>query len=178
MKTGSGVARSGDGSARLKTRAGTGSRRVACRSRTRPLIIGEAPSRTSDPRRPVTGRCGETLADFAGLSLAEFSRAFARANVFDEWPGSAGLKGDAFPIVHARVRADTRLRPRFVRGRTVVLLGRRVARAFHISAEYFEAFGSYSATVYVVPHPSGINRWYNDAANVRKMRRFMRSLAR
>ena len=60
----------------------------------------------------------------------------------------------------------------------VVLLGLRTAAAFRISVVYFEPMSRGSATVYVVPHPSGINRWYNSRWNVKRMARFMRHVAR
>lgn len=33
-----------------------------------------------------------------------------------------------------------------------------------------------AVTVFVIPHPSGVNRWWNDAANEQKARRFMEEL--
>ncbi len=75
----------------------------------------------------------------------------------------------------AALRRAEMLARRFVRDRFVVLLGLRVGRAFGLTAAtYFERVQFGRATVVVVPHPSGVNRWYNSAANVRRMRRFMR----
>lgn len=148
---------------------------VACPRRPRVLLIGEAPSRTSDPLRPLSGRCGEALAELAGVSTSDFRRRFALANVLSRWPGSSGAKGTAWRLVRARLEA-ARLAGRFVPGRTVVLLGKRTALAFGVRAGYFEQTPVGRATAVVVPHPSGINRWYNVAENVEKMRAFMRGL--
>lgn len=96
------------------------------------------------------------------------------------WPGESHGKGAAFPIVAARVRAEAVAR-RFVFDRAVVLLGKRAARAFGIrEPEYFRPVSrmEWRATVFVVPHPSGVNRWYNERRNVRRMRRFMTAIAK
>lgn len=145
-------------------------------SRVRPLIVGEAPNRLGRSDRPIGGRCGDRLAALSGCSPAAFARAFDRTNVLYAWPGAAG-KGAAFPMTAARRRARA-IRSRFVRGRMVILLGLRTAAAFGVRVGYFEPVRFGQSDVVVVPHPSGINRWYNDAHNVRRMRAFMRSIAR
>jgi uracil-DNA glycosylase len=142
----------------------------------RPLIIGEAPARTGDPRRPLMGRSGSRLAALCGLDLQDYARTFARANVLERWPGKLG-KGDAFDLPTARLRAAL-LRRRFVGGRLVVLLGLRTARAFGLPAAYLTPARVACANVVVLPHPSGINRWWNDPENVRRATRFLRRLAR
>ena len=136
------------------------------------MIVGEAPSRTGNPRTPITGRCGETLARYSGLSGPEFRRRFARANVLRFWPGESGAKGAAFPTAEATLRAHAMRRR--LRGRVVVMLGYRTAAAFRVRVRYFVPVAAFGGTVYVVPHPSGINRWYNDRGNRLKMRMFMR----
>ena len=142
----------------------------------RPLIIGEAPARTGDPRRPLLGRTGSRLAALCGLALQDYARTFARVNVLERWPGKAG-KGDAFDLPEARQRAAL-LRRRFVGGRLVVLLGRRTARAFGLDSAYLLPLRLSCATVVVLPHPSGINRWWNEPENVRRASRFLRRVAK
>lgn len=142
----------------------------------RPLLVGEAPSRTSGPD-PLSGACGARLAGFCSLSAREFGSTFDRANVLATWPGSAG-KGSAFPLALARERAAA-LRRRFRGGRTVILLGRRVARAFGLAEQhYFEPVWVGRSPVFVVPHPSGVNAWFNDPAHARQMRMFLAVLVR
>jgi hypothetical protein len=47
-----------------------------------------------------------------------------------------------------------------------VLLGRRVAAAFGLaSAPYLEWTEARGRTWVVMPHPSGVNRWWNDEEN-------------
>lgn len=117
------------------------------------------------------------MASLCSLSPSEFGRLFARANVLDRWPGRQGSKGAAFPAAEARERA-TQLRRKFVRGRVVVLLGKRTAAAFGLkqTGYFWPPQIVDRAWVYVVPHPSGMNRWFNDPANEAEMRLFMRDL--
>ena len=160
---------------RVAARSALGGQHSRSARRFRPLVVGEAPSRTSDQRRPIGGRCGDRLAEFADLSVAEFRRRVARANLLGAWPGASGPKGATFPLAEARSRA-VGLRRRFVGGRTVVLLGKRVGSAFRVSTDYFEPIVVGRARIVVVPHPSGVNRWYNEPSNVARMRAFMRGL--
>lgn len=142
----------------------------------RTLIIGEAPARTGDPRRPLLGRSGGRLAALCGLELQDYRRAFARANVLERWPGRLA-KGDAFDLPAARQRAAL-LRRRFVGGRLVVLLGRRTARAFGLDSAYFLPQRVACANVVVLPHPSGVNRWWNEPKNLARAARFLRRAAK
>ncbi len=138
----------------------------------KPLIIGEAPSRTGDPKKVIDGALGAKLAAFCGMNMQTFRAEFARANVTDAWPGQAG-KGSMFDA-----EPSARLRRRLLKGRLVIMLGKRVARAFDMDPDYFIEQRTISgAGVYVVPHPSGINRFYNSAENRSRMACFMRSLA-
>lgn len=92
-------------------------------------------------------------------------------NVLERFPGPDGAKGDRFPRGRARRRARHLLPS--LRGRTVLLAGKRVAEAFGVNAEYLtwhehpEGF-----RVVVIPHPSGVNRWWNEPENRRRFRQF------
>lgn len=92
-------------------------------------------------------------------------------NLLAEFPGKSG-KGDAFPIALARARAA-----RMRLGGEVVLLGRHVARAFGAQGapflEWFDLRGAWAA---VVPHPSGVNHWWNDPANTNRAAVFLAGL--
>jgi len=151
--------------------------RTPSQSEPRPLVIGEAPNRTGMLNRPIDGRCGSILAALGGVDITEFLRLFARANVLDAWPGPGASKGAQFPMVEAR-RGAERLATKFVRGRLVILLGHRTAAAFGVRDVYFAKRRIGAADVVVMPHPSGINRWYNDPTNVARARRFMRGAVR
>ena len=64
------------------------------------------------------------------------------------------------------------------RGRQVLLAGRGVAGAFGVDLPFFLWAEERGMMVAVVPHPSGVSRWWNDPANERRARRFLRGEAR
>lgn len=153
----------------------------------RTLLIGQAPARTSDPAVPLRdGASGRRLARLVGLGPAEYAEAFDRVNLLDSWPGSAG-KGDRFPAALARLAAD-RLLPALARrarsGGRVVFVGGAVARAFGFEAAplLWRAWKPGAADRPVIaarlPHPSGVNPWWNDETNRRAAAEFLRSAAR
>jgi uracil-DNA glycosylase len=154
----------------------------------KPLFIGEAPSRTSDPKVAFSGRSGQRLANIAGLSHDEFLRRVDTVNLLGYWPGKRG-KGDDLDPFQAAVAATNVLFERCVGRKLVFLVGRRVADAFGFrdydllsgyiapSKNIFGVRPSMNGPTWVVlPHPSGVNRWWNDPANVRKAKRLLRSL--
>lgn len=60
----------------------------------------------------------------------------------------------------------------------MLLAGKRVASAFGLDEEYLAdpvAFpiGGRPVAVHVVPHPSGVNRWWNEPANRERARAFL-----
>jgi hypothetical protein len=69
-------------------------------------------------------------------------------------------------------KAKRRARSVRLRG-TVVFAGKRVARAFGHVEDYYVWDGKRVT----MPHPSGINHHWNEPRNVRRARRFLRSLA-
>jgi len=139
-------------------------------SKDRIVLIGQAPSKRGDPAKPLEGKLiVSRLAGICGIDKEQYMAATERYNVLRRWPGKNG-KGDRFPMRQAR-RSARRLALRFG-GRRVVLLGRSVAKAFGLTIEYLK-WANIGFTVAVVPHPSGINRWWNGARNKAAARRFM-----
>lgn len=112
------------------------------------ILVGQAPGPRTDPGEPLSGRC---------------------VNLLGAYPGRSG-KGDAFPAGEARLAAAAL----DARGALVVLLGLGVTRAFKVAAPWFGRRGAFV----VAPHPSGVSRWWNEAGNRRRARRFWRALAR
>jgi uracil-DNA glycosylase len=137
----------------------------------KPAIVGEAPSmRTS---RPFAGRSGERLAELSGLASLEALRdRFRLVNLLGHWPGpDASGKGSAFPMQEARSAAATLRLPS-----GSLLCGRRVAAAFGLAAApYFAWCDVDGRRVAVIPHPSGVSRWWNDPENVARARAFLRA---
>lgn len=136
------------------------------------------------------GRAGNRIADLAGwVSWRTVQRFLTPVNLLAEWPGPSGT-GSAFNVAEARksatrIMAWTMSEDPFV---YLLLCGHRVANAFHpyMAAKYPGYFrrmllsvpGNAEAWAWAIPHPSGVNRWWNDPANERRARRFMRRLLR
>lgn len=134
--------------------------------------------------------------------LFNFMMQTIHVNLLPEWPGTDG-KGSKFPMPEGRKRATLFARNmatpsivtsegkqfrafdgrRFSRPDLVLMAGWRVAMSFgvkHKDREYFvttleDPLCAGLSTV-VVPHPSGINRWWNDEGNRTIARMFLESL--
>jgi hypothetical protein len=122
----------------------------------------------------MTGRSGARLAALADVAHDTLLSRATCVNLLRSWPGTNRTKkGDLWPAQLARVAALTCIVG--VAGARVILLGQNVARAFRVGRRpilTWFPFGHGHAAI--VPHPSGINRWYNDPSNVRRAERFMR----
>lgn len=125
------------------------------------IIIGEAPSRRGDPERPLSAEpIRSRLIELFG---AEAYLAAEKTNLLPANPGPKAVgKGDALPATDARTGALL-LFDACRRARLAVFLGKRVARAFRVAGapylarmRHIEGFD-----FFVVPHPSGINHWWN-----------------
>lgn len=145
----------------------------------KPLLIGEA---SRDGGRPLDGPSGRRLAEAAGIP--DLYARFDVINLFPDWPGRANGKGDAFPKEMARTHALS-LRAQLARRQRVVFLGRRVAEAFlpltGADLPYLfwwpEDAPQNRTRFAIVPHPSGVNLWWNDPENREAAAEFMRALA-
>jgi uracil-DNA glycosylase len=140
----------------------------------KPLIIGEAPSKNEATERPIEGRIAKRLAKCAGLSLEEFLEHFDRVNLLHVRQDTKD-KGFLFDLPAAKVEA-TRIVTTIKPHQVVILLGGRVAEAFGIHHEYFVEVPLGEGFAYIVPHPSGVNRWWNSPYNVRNASVFMHSI--
>lgn len=130
-------------------------------------IVGQAPSRTSDPAAPLSGPVGQRVRRLLKLSDEEWARAF-KANAVERFPGKLG-RGDAFPLARAR-REVARLSDDLA-GRLVFVLGKRTAKALGVEPTFLQLSRGPRFDSIVVPHPSGVNRWWNDPANRRRAQR-------
>jgi uracil-DNA glycosylase len=141
----------------------------------KPLFIGEAPGKRWKPGdKPLGGRSAGVLAKLLGLDSEDFYGRIDAVNLMDKWPGPGpsgkGATFDPVRAMHAAVAVP-------VEGRRVVYCGRRVARAFgFVVKEFFVQIpnDARAAESWVIPHPSGINRWWNDPKNRRKAARWLR----
>lgn len=159
-------------------------------------MIGEAPSRTSDPFRPLTGKSGRFLRALCGWSEYRFRTGLELRNLLSRYPGRH-RKGARFPIDDARAMARLLTWERAMDDRDVVFLGWRVARAFGLERSFdgyltwtpfdrgvfIDQHGGYGFSmswyrcrVAVLPHPSGVNRWWNQPRNALAARAFLLKL--
>lgn len=96
-------------------------------------------------------------------------------NLLGEWPGPS-TKGSAWDARRAREAAEA-LAAVVEPDRLLVMLGHRVASAFRLDGRYLDVRpGSFPSVVF--PHPSAVNRWWNDPRNVERARRFLAACSR
>lgn len=113
-----------------------------------------------------------------GLTVDEMHARHEMHNLLDAWHGKRS-KGDHFPFAKARIAALKFQMHVCNPARNFVIVGNKTAQAFGLyNVPYFRwvKLGPVRLNVAVVPHPSGIVRWWNRLANVRKARKFLRSL--
>jgi len=140
-----------------------------------PVLVGQAPSKTSDVEKPLSARpLSTSLCQLLSCDLLTYLSSFERINLLNAWPGSS-KKGDLFPARLGAERAKE-LIPYF-RGREVILLGRNVAKAFGLRDEFplLRYRQEHCCEMAVVPHPSGVNLWWNDEENKKAAATFLKS---
>lgn len=136
----------------------------------KPLLVGEMNPYGADPRYALyhepRGATGDRLCRLImGLSGKEYIRRFDRVN----------LCAGKWSIVAARTAARglsdvVEQRP------AVVLLGRKVCDAFGLAYDPFsilrgrEGGGIWRTTVVLLPHPSGLNRIWNEPGSIARAR--------
>ena len=138
----------------------------------KPLVVGQAPSRATDGRPPFSGRTGANLASLLGVPHRELLRLVDVVNLLPRWPGKAG-RGDRFPIAEARAAAAMLLA--VAPHDRIVAVGANVARALDIDGEGLRTVSNGRRAFLVVPHPSGLNRWFNEPENVAEASRALRA---
>jgi uracil-DNA glycosylase len=135
-------------------------------------LIGQAPNSSDAPSEPLAGRSGLFLARLAGVSLDEFLSVTSRVNLIKRWPGKSGV-GDRFPMREAREGVE-RLIVLGALWRRAVLCGVGVARAFGLThPELFKWWPGGVGSYAVIPHPSGLNRMWNDSSVRRRGKAFL-----
>ncbi|MDE2096153.1 MAG: hypothetical protein KGL39_02835 [Patescibacteria group bacterium] len=116
-------------------------------------------------RLAVTGAVGRRLAWLMGVQFPRpFINQFNRQNLNARWNGKNG-KGDSFDAVEGCTAALKMMDE--MRGKKVVLLGLAVAKCFGVVGEWLATAEHSGVNFLVLPHPSGINRWWNEGGNER-----------
>lgn len=160
---------------------------------TKPILIGEAPekdARSDCPLYPYPPQSsgGKLYSMSPFTNRKAFIKSCYRLNLLAEYPGD-GDKLWTWPKERARHCAMNLKGSGLVSDRRVVLVGAKVASAFDLPLgfgpdtinvlQWYEwPFGGYSKdfTVAIMPHPSGLNRWYNDPVNRMRTEEFLREL--
>jgi hypothetical protein len=138
-------------------------------------LVGQAPSRRGDPRKPLAGPNGQKIARLAGMSYGELI-ACRRRHLNAHYSGKRG-KANAFENAKGYVNAADILMD--WRVERIVLLGKNVARCFGFSDLPFLAeIRIYGRRFLIFPHPSGTNRWWNEERNERRAREFLQRFLR
>lgn len=143
----------------------------------KPLLVGQAPGQhIVDPDTALGGRSGARLASLCGLSIEDFLERFERVNLVDYFPGKAG-KGDAFPLDIGMRKADEIMADPANSGRHIVVMGGAAMMLFRLTGPSL-TFAPHAGALYAwCPHPSGVNRWWNDSDNKIRARKFWTQLA-
>ena len=138
-------------------------------------LVGQAPSRRGDPRKPLAGPNGQKIARLAGMSYDELI-ACRRKHLNTHHSGKRS-KGDAFDRANGYVNAgDILLDWRVER---IVLLGKNVAHCFGFrDVPFLAEIHIYGRRFLIFPHPSGINRWWNERRNERRARQLLQRFLR
>ncbi len=99
------------------------------------------------------------------MTTDEFLDSFDTTNILDDYPGkNRNGQGDAFPLELAR---DAAAEIDLSEYDAIVLAGKNAAAAFGLrDLQLMERRDKFV----LIPHPSGLNRWWNDPDNVKQAR--------
>lgn len=151
----------------------------------RVLFVGQAPGpKAKRGARAFEGAgAGSRLANYAGLLPGQFLEKFSTVNVLKTWPGRGAGKGDRFPMAYAQ-RAARKMWSdscAFCGHDKVVFVGQATVKAFGfvklLRLQPCEWSGHDKWVAYL-PHPSGVNHWYNSHENRQRAERFLRELVK
>ena len=126
----------------------------------------------SEALSPLVPRsAGEKFWQMTGLTKEQYAQAFDRDNLFFwlDKRRSIERRRDAARAVICRVDEtipDVR----------IIALGKVVAEAFGMVNTQVPLV--WRGHTVLVPHPSGLNRWYNDKSNARRARVFVERVAK
>ncbi len=152
------------------------------------LLVGEDNPQSADPVHQLfpypTGCAGERLCNLIlGMHTTHDYRAIWRTNLCSpSWDSKEAitrayvLMGDERRQLHL---GEGRVMQEPIPWRTIIMLGRKVAKIFQHVTGHLDPFESSQAkglTFLSLPHPSGLCREWNDPEAIRRTRRVLREL--
>ena len=138
-------------------------------------LVGQAPSRRGDPSKPLAGPNGQKVARLAGMSYDELI-ACRRKHLNTHYRGKR-VNSNAFDHMKGNVNAANILLD--WRVERIVLLGKNVARCFGFrDLPFLAEVRIYGRRFLIFPHPSSINRWWNERRNERRARQLLQQFLR
>lgn len=146
------------------------------------LLVGEAPPksrmRDTPTSLPFSGAGGRRFSNMLGEDVTQV---FETRNLIAVWPG-AGSKGSLFPLPRARAGLHDLMKTLELQTPRLILAGQRVATAFRLrdlpqlewhTATYERYFTVVTYEVAIIPHPSAVNRTWNDPVATERVRDFL-----
>lgn len=132
------------------------------------LIVGESLNKSNETGEPFNCKSGERLARLLGLKFPhEFLELTDRVNLFEDYIPDYRWNLDLACLAAEQIDF-------LARGRLVLLCGARVRQAFNLGHYPFLSVMTRNATTndcqilqttfLLIPHPSGLNRMWNDPA--------------
>jgi len=144
----------------------------------RVLFVGQAPG--SKNSQPFVGRSGCRLAAFLDVTVEDMFAKHNFVNLVDQWQGKVG-KGDAFKVERG-VDLNAKIADAVGMSVAVVFCGSGVAKALKITQPLLDKFEYGGKPAMVLPHPSGVNRWWNDMQKrkgaIKRLRAFVSTVTR
>jgi hypothetical protein len=144
----------------------------------KPLLVGQAPARSGDGR-PFTGASGRRLCSLLDVEdYDDLVHLLDLTNLITRVMPKQGRKGDSFDKALGR-RSATRIQTKAIEGgRTdIIAAGLAVSMCFGVrNPAFLTTYQSGVLRIHVLPHPSGINLFWNDQTNVRAASRFLKAI--
>ena len=148
------------------------------------LLVGQAPSKQVTPALDAStpGSASSRLLALMGITRDEYMERFARVNLLDYWPGAlASGKGDKFPRAEAK-KAAKRILAQYEYPWKILCVGHKVGECFlpKMRVKYYDwmicisNFPPGVRDVAIIPHTSGLNRYWNDPDCVKLAENFLR----
>lgn len=142
----------------------------------RKILVGQQPGKKNPPNKPLwgehSGSTGYRLAMMSGLDIEAYHDIYHRVNINH-------LNDVTFGVNEKTKYNGLRIRATFQPDDLIIALGKDVCECLclPVPGHYFQFKKTDKGFMYaVIPHPSGLNRFYNDQENWLDACDFMRAV--